>query len=153
MSQEIGCAVSSAADTAAPIHDLALLVRPGLENSGHESRRLAQPMSPGCVGCPPGSSRVSALEAGLSSARRRANYVKCWAESLGSSTPWGRRDAVRSPRRCRGSVLSRSQSRAASTTQRVSRQKRGSPSFGSRSNAGSMRRLVRPATAHSRVVR
>ena len=46
-------------------------------------------MSPGCVGCHPNSSRVSALEAGLSAARKPASHVKCSAASSGATETTG----------------------------------------------------------------
>ncbi len=47
-------------------------------------------MSPGLVGCHPSSSRVSALEAGASSARKPASQVKCSPASSGEMETTGR---------------------------------------------------------------
>ena len=47
-------------------------------------------MSPGCVGCQPVSSRVSVLDAGMSSARNWASQVKCPAASSGAMDATGR---------------------------------------------------------------
>ena len=47
-------------------------------------------MSPGCVGCQPVSSRVSVLEAGMSSARNWASQEKGPAASSGAMDTTGR---------------------------------------------------------------
>ena len=52
---------------------------------------LRSTMSPGCVGSQPSSSRVSALEAGLSSPIKPTVHVKCSAASSGATETTGTR--------------------------------------------------------------